>query len=103
MRIGASGAIAGVLAAYLVLFPSSQIRTVLVFGPFITLRRVSALILIGFRFLIQLFNGVLSFGDATTSSGGVASWAHVGGFLSGLVVTFAFLARCGPTPLESRP
>jgi membrane associated rhomboid family serine protease len=86
--IGASGAIAGVLAAYLVLFPTAQIRTLLVIGPFITLRRIPALILIGFWFVIQLFDGVASVADTTTTAeGGVAYWAHVGGFVFGLLIT----------------
>jgi membrane associated rhomboid family serine protease len=94
--VGASGAIAGVLAAYLVLFPTSQIRTLLVIGPFITVRRVTAVVLIGFWALIQLLDGVASIADtATTSSGGVAYWAHVGGFLFGLVATPVFSAARG--------
>jgi membrane associated rhomboid family serine protease len=85
--IGASGAIAGVLAAYLVLFPTAPIRTLLVIGPFITLRRVPAIILIGFWFVIQLLDGVAAFADTTTTSeGGVAYWAHVGGFVFGLLI-----------------
>ncbi len=91
--IGASGAIAGVLAAYLVLFPSAPIRTLLVIGPFITLRRVPALVLIGFWFVIQLLDGVAGIADTTaTSEGGVAYWAHVGGFVFGLLMTLLWSA-----------
>jgi membrane associated rhomboid family serine protease len=93
--IGASGAIAGVLAAYVVLFPSAPIRTLLVAGPFVTLRRVPALVLIGVWFLLQLLDGVASIADTATTSGGVGYWAHVGGFVFGLVVTLALAAAPG--------
>ncbi|MBM2813101.1 MAG: Rhomboid family protein, partial [Chloroflexi bacterium] len=52
--VGASGAIAGVLGAYLLLYPNAQVRTLLFLGPFITFRRFSAVLLIGFWFVIQL-------------------------------------------------
>lgn len=81
--IGASGAIAGVLGAYLVLFPRGQVRTVLFLGPFISLTRIPALVVLGFWFVTQLFNGVASLGINTAQTGGVAVWAHVGGFLAG--------------------
>ena len=89
--LGASGAIAAVLAAYVVLFPSSQVRTLLTIGPFITLRRLPALLLIGFWFVIQLFDGLASIAESSASQGGVAYWAHVGGFVFGLAV--ALLVR----------
>jgi membrane associated rhomboid family serine protease len=82
--IGASGAIAGVLAGYIVMFPSASIRTLLFIGPFITMTRVPAFILIGFWFVTQLFSGVASIGDAAEQTSGIAFWAHVGGFVVGL-------------------
>jgi membrane associated rhomboid family serine protease len=62
------------------------------------MRRVSALILIGVWFLLQLLDGILSTGDAATSSGGVAYWAHVGGFIFGLVATYALMYRRALSP-----
>ena len=85
--VGASGAIAGVLAAYLVMFPQASIRTLLFLGPFFTVTRVSALFLIGFWFVTQLLTGFASLGVATEQTSGVAVWAHVGGFVAGLVLT----------------
>ncbi|MBI4493958.1 MAG: rhomboid family intramembrane serine protease [Chloroflexi bacterium] len=82
--IGASGAIAGVLAGYLVLFPHASIRTLLILGPFITITRLSALVLIGFWFVLQFVSGLLSL--LGPEEGGVAFWAHVGGFVAGLVL-----------------
>ncbi len=81
--IGASGAIAGLLAGYLVLFPRASIRTLLFLGPFITMTRVPALLLIGFWFVTQVFSGVAALGESEQTSG-VAFWAHVGGFVAGL-------------------
>jgi membrane associated rhomboid family serine protease len=81
--VGASGAIAGVLAAYLVLFPSAQIRTLLFIGFFITVTRVPAIIMIGFWFVTQLLSGVTSIGQ-TEQTAGVAFWAHIGGFVVGV-------------------
>ena len=81
--IGASGAIAGMLAGYFVLFPSATIRTLLFLGPFITVTRVPAIIMIGFWFITQLFLGVASLAPSEQTTG-VAFWAHVGGFIAGL-------------------
>jgi len=81
--VGASGAIAGVLAGYLLLFPSASIRTLLVLGWFVTVTRVPAIIMIGFWFVTQLLAGVASLGHVEQTSG-VAFWAHVGGFVVGL-------------------
>lgn len=86
--VGASGAIAGVLAGYLVLFPRATIRTLVFLGPFITITRIPALILIGFWFASQVFSGVASLGAASEQTSGVAFWAHVGGFLAGVPLVF---------------
>ncbi len=81
--IGASGAISGVLGAYLLLFPQARVHTVLFFGFFWQVVRVPALIVIGFWAIIQLANGVVTKG--LMGQGGVAWFAHVGGFLFGLL------------------
>ncbi len=86
--IGASGAIAGVLGAYLILFPTSRIRT-LVFFFFIMFVRIRALFLLGFWFLLQFFGGIGSLGPSA-QGGGVAYWAHVGGFLLGITVAIFY-------------
>ncbi len=82
--IGASGAIAGVLAGYLLLFPSATIRTLLLIGPFLTFSRLSAILMIGAWFIFQLISGVAELASNTTTGTGVAFWAHVGGFGVGL-------------------
>jgi membrane associated rhomboid family serine protease len=88
--IGASGAIAGVLGGYLVLFPHASIRTLIFLGPFITMPRVSAILLIGFWFVMQLFSGLASLGVESEQTSGVAVWAHVGGFVAGFVLVRFF-------------
>jgi len=79
--IGASGAISGVLGAYMVLYPRARIRT-LVFAFIITIVSVPAYLYIGFWFVYQLLYGILSLQQPL----GVAFWAHVGGFVTGLVL-----------------
>jgi len=83
--LGASGAIAGVLGAYILLFPTKKVRVLL--GFFVL--RVPALIVIGLWFLLQLLNGVGSVA-ITAESGGVAYLAHVGGFVVGFLLTALF-------------
>jgi membrane associated rhomboid family serine protease len=84
--IGASGAIAGVLAAYLVLFPHAQVRTLLFIGPIPLIPRIAAAFLILFWFFTQFISGITSLGASTDTSGGVAVWAHIGGFIAGLLL-----------------
>ncbi len=89
--IGASGAIAGVLAVYLVFFPKAPVR-VLVPGLFMMrLVRVPAVVVLGLWFVLQLFNGFLGLGTMSVATGGVAWFAHIGGFVTGLAV--GFIAR----------
>jgi len=96
--IGASGAIAGVLAVYLVLFPTAPVR-VLVPGYFMArIARVPAVLVLGMWFVLQLFNGVLSLGAQTMATGGVAWFAHIGGFLAGLPVGFVLRRALPPPP-----
>ena len=80
-NLGASGAIAAVMGAFLVTFPRDRIRTVLIFGIFFTVRMIPAVFLIGFWFLLQL----ISAGVSTEQAGGVAYVAHIGGLLFGAV------------------
>jgi len=84
--IGASGAIAGVLAVYLVLFPTAPVRVLVPTLLFMRVARVPAVFVLGMWFVIQLFNGFLSLGAQTMATGGVAWFAHIGGFVAGLVV-----------------
>jgi membrane associated rhomboid family serine protease len=83
--VGASGAIAAALGAYIVLFPSARILSLVFLGFFYQLLEVPAVILLGFWFLLQLVNGFAAFG-AQTAQGGVAFFAHIGGFALGVVV-----------------
>lgn len=83
--IGASGAIAGVLGAYIVLFPGSRIRTLVVLY-FATVTRISAIFFLGIWFVMQFFSGITSLGVETAQTGGVAYWAHIGGFVVGALV-----------------
>jgi len=85
--VGASGAIAGILGAYLLLFPGARILTLVFFFIFVKLIRIPALIILGFWFFIQL----LSVGGANVSN--VAFFAHIGGFLAGLILVKAFQPR----------
>lgn len=89
--VGASGAIAGVLGAYLVLFPMSRIIAIfpVLFYPFFF--ELPAVVYIGLWFFSQLFSGTLALA-APSDVGGVAWWAHVGGFIAGLLALSFFLA-----------
>lgn len=82
--VGASGAIAAVLGAYLVLFPQSRIVTFIPLGFFMRLAVVPAIVVLGLWFVLQLFSGVLAIGGPDV--GGVAFWAHIGGFVAGVVM-----------------
>jgi membrane associated rhomboid family serine protease len=88
--IGASGAVSGVLGAYLLLFPHANVLTLIVFGFFIRLVRVPALIVLGFWVVVQFLNGFLAVGVEAArghgGGGGVAWFAHIGGFLAGVVL-----------------
>lgn len=81
--VGASGAVAGVLAGYLLLFPRATVRTLLIAGPFVTLGRVRAMLLIGIWAVVQFLQGLVSVHPLNESSDGVGYVAHVGGFIMG--------------------
>jgi membrane associated rhomboid family serine protease len=84
--VGASGAIAGVMGAYMVKFPQSRIRTLAFILFFITTFDVPAWVMLVYWFAIQLFSGVGSVGYSSASQGGTAFFAHVGGFLAGILL-----------------
>jgi membrane associated rhomboid family serine protease len=83
--VGASGAIAAALGAYIVLFPGARILSLVFLGFFYQLLEVPAIIVLGFWFALQLLSGVAAF-DAETAQGGVAFFAHIGGFVFGLLI-----------------
>lgn len=85
--IGASGAIAGVLGAYLVLHPGARIVSLVLLGFFITTVEVPAIVFLPIWFLIQFFSGLASL-SASPDAGGVAWFAHIGGFVAGPVLLF---------------
>jgi membrane associated rhomboid family serine protease len=90
-NLGASGAIAGVLGAYIFLFPQGKVRVLL--GQQVS--QVSALIVIGLWIILQFFSGIASI-TAAADTGGVAYMAHVGGFIAGIVLTFLFRGPSTP-------
>ena len=87
--VGASGAISGVLGAYLILFPGAHVTTLIILGFFFRLVQIPAVVVLGFWIVVQLLNGLGSFG----ASGGVAFFAHIGGFLGGMALLFVFRPR----------
>ena len=103
--IGASGAIAGVLGAYLVLYPKQRVTTLIPIFFFIIIREIPAIFLLGFWFVLQLFAGVGSLGVAQADvTGGVAYFAHIGGFVLGifLIVVMGGTRRPPPRRVEPR-
>ncbi|MEO0924566.1 MAG: rhomboid family intramembrane serine protease [Cyanobacteria bacterium J06643_13] len=100
--LGASGAIAGVMGAYILKFPQAKIVTVLPLGIFFPLFRIPAIYFLGFWFVEQALNGISSF-NVTASvgmeSGGVAYWAHAGGFIAGAILG-PMLGLFSNTPTE---
>ena len=99
--VGASGAIAAALGAYIVLFPGARILSLVFLGFFYQLLEVPALVVLGYWFALQLLSGFAAFG-AETAQGGVAFFAHIGGFALGVIVGLllrvvgAGTARRGP-------
>jgi membrane associated rhomboid family serine protease len=89
--VGASGAIAGVLAAYVVTFPGARVLTLVPLGFFIRIMELPAVAVIGIWFLIQIVSSALSFG--MTDKGGVAFSAHVGGFVTGILLVWVLRRR----------
>ena len=89
--IGASGAISGILGAYLLLFPRTGVYTLIFLGFFVQVVKIPALIVIGFWAIVQFINGLVSTGFV--KQGGVAWFAHIGGFLTGLLTIKLWLPR----------
>jgi membrane associated rhomboid family serine protease len=90
--VGASGAIAGVMGAYLVMYPRARVLTLvpLLFYP--VFLELPAVTFLGLWFILQLFSGTLSFGSRADAAG-IAFWAHVGGFITGVVFHRLFVTR----------
>jgi len=86
--VGASGAIGGVMGAYAVMYPHARIDVLFIFGFFVRVIPISAVMMLGYWFLIQLVSGSVSRLDA-----GVAFWAHVGGFAAGALLALPFRNR----------
>ncbi len=85
--VGASGAIGGVMGAYALLFPRARVHLLIILVIYVTTISVPAVLMLGYWFLLQLLSGVFSLGQ---SGGGVAFWAHIGGFVAGLALIKAF-------------
>jgi len=100
LTVGASGAIAAVLGAYLVFYPHSRVYTFIPIGFFIRLRLVPAVVVLSLWFILQLFSGVGSLGLG--DQGGTAYWAHIGGFVFGLLVGLLFRNN-GREPMPAPP
>jgi rhomboid family protein len=96
--IGASGAIAGVLGAYIVFFPSSRILTLVPLFIIWFTAQIPALVFIGLWFVVQFLSGINSVGAA--SMGGVAWWAHVGGFLLGVLIAQYYRTKPRAVPYD---
>jgi membrane associated rhomboid family serine protease len=91
--LGASGAIAGVMGAYLVKFPHSRIITLVPIFIFFTTLEIPAIIMLVYWFAIQIFSGFGTIGDSNIARGGVAWFAHVGGFIAGIILIYVMRTR----------
>jgi membrane associated rhomboid family serine protease len=85
-NVGASGAIAGVLGAYLLTFPRARVHTLVFLGYFIRWVKLPALFVLGFWFIIQLFSGIGSLAYMEADGSGIAFFAHIGGFIAGALL-----------------
>lgn len=101
--VGASGAIAGVLGAYLVLFPKARVLTFIPAGIVMLMRELPAMIVLGLWFVLQLFSGIGSLGiPGAEDQGGVAWFAHIGGFVAGIILVFILRVKRAK-PIGSLP
>ena len=91
--VGASGAVSGVLGAYFVLFPHATVLTLVTFGFFWRFIHLPALIVLGLWILLQFFSGYLSLASTGGGEGGVAFFAHIGGFVAGMALLFVLRPR----------
>ena len=85
--VGASGAIGGVMGAYAILFPRARVHLLVILFVYVTTISVPAILMLGYWFLLQLLSGV---GTLGASGGGVAFWAHIGGFVAGVALVMLF-------------
>ena len=86
--VGASGAIGGVMGGYALLYPRAKVQTLIILGFYITTVGVPAILMLGYWFLLQVLGGLPALGS---QGGGVAFWAHIGGFLAGLILVRPFM------------
>jgi membrane associated rhomboid family serine protease len=100
--VGASGAVAAVLGAYALLYPRARVVTVIILIVFITLVELPALLVLGLWFLMQLYYGSAELAQPVAGGGGVAYWAHIGGFVFGLALV-KLLARRNPNYSSYNP
>lgn len=91
--VGASGAIAGVMGAYLLLYPKAKVDVLLILVVILKKITLPSYIILGLWMIMQLFSGVAT----TTEGGGVAYWAHIGGFIAGMVLAFPLWNKLGAT------
>lgn len=99
--LGASGAVAGALGAYFTLFPKHKVKTFIPVFGFFTLADVSAFFMLGYWFVLQILSGAMSLPTSGEDGGGVAFWAHVGGFVAGLIIG-RFFTKAEETVLEGQ-
>jgi len=85
--VGASGAIGGVMGAYILLYPRVHVHMLFILVFYVTTIAVPAFLMLGYWFLVQVLSGVTTYGS---DGGGVAFWAHIGGFVAGVVLIFVF-------------
>jgi membrane associated rhomboid family serine protease len=100
--VGASGAIAGVLGGYLIMFPGVKVRGIIPLGRVASMAEWPALYVLGMWFVLQLVNGFAALGAPAAYGGGVAFFAHIGGFVAGLVLTFVFMRLVPQPPAQER-
>ena len=91
--VGASGAIAGVMGAYIIFFPRARILTLIFIFFFIQFVDIPAVLFLGIWFVIQVLSGTVGLIGGSLHTGGVAWWAHIGGFAAGAIVARAILLR----------
>lgn len=100
--VGASGAIAAVLGSYLILYPNVRVRGIIPLGRISSLQELPAWIVLGMWFGLQLIQGFGSLGVASEYGGGVAFFAHIGGFVAGVVITLIFNGLVPQPPVPER-
>jgi membrane associated rhomboid family serine protease len=91
--LGASGAVAGILGCYMVLFPYAKVKTLIFILFFVTIIEISAPIMLGYWFVLQIFSGVASIETLNAETGGVAFFAHIAGFVVGLLFGYFYKNR----------